>query len=356
MKVEDVMRCNFTSWYKTFEDVTIRSIALPIPPEFLDYLHADTVVLPEGSHQGAYSSATAEDREEDEETVDWSSSADCREATMPDCKGFLAEVDAAIALLGGKVFSKLNWSSPQDASWVSLNNSLQCCHASDVCLLLKSSDFVTRDLTQPFVHCEDGELGSKDVVLKHELVLRQWKDINTSHEFRCFVKHGKLIGICPRNHSKFLKHIVDSSGEIQADIETFFEEVVDGDFIEEGGCYTFDVWRKKKNEVILVDFNPFGPVTDALLFDWEELTASDLSESLVFRCVESESGVQPHSLAHFGVPTDFVDLATGNDPFKLMDLIKLAQIQGQGDASSDDDDDVNDGGTDQTSANSVTDR
>ena len=32
---------------------------------------------------------------------------------MPDCTGFLQEVDAAIAQLGGKVFPKLNWSSPQ---------------------------------------------------------------------------------------------------------------------------------------------------------------------------------------------------------------------------------------------------
>ena len=32
---------------------------------------------------------------------------------MPDCKGFLQEVEAAITELGGKVFPKLNWSSPQ---------------------------------------------------------------------------------------------------------------------------------------------------------------------------------------------------------------------------------------------------
>ena len=45
-----------------------------------------------------------------------------------------------------------------------------------------------------FLHCEDHELGTRDVVVKHELVLRQWTDINTSHEFRCFVRHGRLIG------------------------------------------------------------------------------------------------------------------------------------------------------------------
>ncbi|KAL8576951.1 hypothetical protein ACOMHN_024227 [Nucella lapillus] len=338
MKVEDVMSCSFSAWYETFEDVTIKSIILPIPREFLDYLHADSVVLPEGSHQGAYTSSVPDDSE-DEETVDWGSGQDCEEAKMPDCEGFLQEVNAAIQQLGGKVFAKLNWSSPQDASWVSLNNSLQCCHSSDICLLLKSSNFVAHDLTQPFKYCEDGELTSKDVVVHYNLVLRRWTDINTSHEFRCFVRKGKLIGMCPRNYSKFFQHIVDSRLEIQEDLEEFFEEVVNGDFMTEHASYTFDVWRKKKSEVILIDFNPFGPVTDALLFDWSELRTHSVSDGAVFRCVENENGVQPNRLSQFGVPTDFVDLATGQDPFKLMDLIKLGRHQGQEDSSSEEEED-----------------
>ena len=46
----------------------------------------------------------------------------------------------------------------------------------------------------------------------------------------------------------------------------------------------------------------------------------------MFRCVESESGVQPHAMAQFGVPTDFIDLSTGQDPFKLMDLMRLVGL------------------------------
>ena len=49
-------------------------------------------------------------------------------------------------------------------------------------------------------------------------------------------------GICPRNHSKFFEHIVDTKQEIQADIEEFFEDVIDGDFIEEGGCCEFSLY------------------------------------------------------------------------------------------------------------------
>ena len=33
-----------------------------------------------------------------------------------------------------------------------------------------------------------------------------------------------------------------------------------------------------QDEVVLIDFNPFGPVTDSLLFDWEELTSCDVSQ------------------------------------------------------------------------------
>jgi hypothetical protein len=35
--------------------------------------------------------------------------------------------------------------------------------------------------------------------------------------------------------------------------------------------YTFDVVRLKKDRVRLVDFNPFGEVTDGIFFQWDEL-------------------------------------------------------------------------------------
>lgn len=43
----------------------------------------------------------------------------------------------------------------QDANWIALNSSLQCESLSDIFLLFKSSDFITHDLTQPWVnpHC-----------------------------------------------------------------------------------------------------------------------------------------------------------------------------------------------------------
>lgn len=38
----------------------------------------------------------------------------------------------------------------------------------------------------------------------------------------------------------------------------------------------FDVCRSAKDRIILIDFNPFGQLTSAKLFDWDEL--EELSE------------------------------------------------------------------------------
>ncbi|XP_025108015.1 cell division cycle protein 123 homolog isoform X2 [Pomacea canaliculata] len=262
---------------------------------------------------------------------------------MPDCQGFLHQIDSAIESLGGKVFPKLNWSAPQDARWVSFNNSLMCTHASDVCLLLKSSDFITHDLTQSFLQCEDYEATSAEEHLKPELILRRWTDINTSDEFRCFVHRGNLVAISQRNHSKYFRHIVTSKNEIQTDIQNFFEEVIDGNFAAEESSYVFDIWRTGKGRILLIDFNPCGPVTDPLLFDWQEIEAMDsthIERGLIFRCIETETGIHPNIHTPFGVPQDFIDLAAGEDPFKLKDLLQLGNTE-QDSSSDDDDDDKN---------------
>ena len=61
---------------------------------------------------------------------------------------FDQQIKNAIEDLGGKVFPKLNWSSPRDASWIGLNASLHCFSVQDVYLLLKSSSFISHDLTE----------------------------------------------------------------------------------------------------------------------------------------------------------------------------------------------------------------
>lgn len=103
----------------------------------------------------------------------------------------------------------------------------------------------------------------------------------------------------------------------------------------------------------LIDLNPFGEVTDALLFSWEELTSGDLTQQQVgrracsppfergralhqllrcgvcvqegpaFRYASSEVTVQPSPCLSYRIPRDFVDLSAGEDAYKLIDFLKL---------------------------------
>ena len=43
----------------------------------------------------------------------------------------------------------------------------------------------------------------------------------------------------------------------------------------------------------------------------------------IFRYVRNETGVQPIPFPRSGVPQDFIHLASGEDPYKLVDLLRL---------------------------------
>ena len=77
----------------------------------------------------------------------------------------------------------------------------------DILLLLKSSDFISSDLTQPFLHCETNNDNNNDNTeenndnniidekLNFYLILRKWYDnIVPSMEFRCYVSHNQIVG------------------------------------------------------------------------------------------------------------------------------------------------------------------
>lgn len=168
-------------------------------------------------------------------------------------------ITSTIRELGGKVFPKLNWSAPKDATWISPTNSLECCSASDVYLLLKSSDFITHDLEHPFDDCVEDEppnsLPSLDDPvpellnlnvtpdattsnaaassplpitpndITYHLVLRKYFTINPSVEFRVFVKSRKIIGVTQRdlNHYEFLQSMTEDLLRL---IQAFFAKVL----------------------------------------------------------------------------------------------------------------------------------
>ncbi|KAF5928692.1 hypothetical protein HPG69_008480 [Diceros bicornis minor] len=169
------------------------------------------------------------------------------------------------------------------------------------------------------------------------LVLRKWCELIPGAEFRCFVKENKLIGISQRDYTQYYDHISKQKEEICRCIQDFFRKHIQYKFLDED--FVFDIYRDSRGKVWLIDFNPFGEVTDSLLFTWEELISErnlkgDFREgdaleqdSPAFRCTNSEVTVQPSPYLSYRLPKDFVDLSTGEDAHKLIDFLKLKRNQ-----------------------------
>uniref|UniRef100_A0A8D0VLR1 Translation initiation factor eIF2 assembly protein n=3 Tax=Sus scrofa TaxID=9823 RepID=A0A8D0VLR1_PIG len=336
MKKEHVLHCQFSAWYPLFRSLTIKSVILPLPQNVKDYLLDDGTLVVSGREDPPARSQP--DSDDEAEEIQWSDDENTATLTAPEFPEFTTKVQEAINSLGGSVFPKLNWSAPRDAYWIAMNSSLKCKTLSDIFLLFKSSDFITRDFTQPFIHCTDD---SPDPCMEYELVLRKWCELIPGAEFRCFVKENKLIGISQRDYTQYYDHISKQKEEICRCIQDFFKKHIQYKFLDED--FVFDIYRDSRGKVWLIDFNPFGEVTDALLFTWEELLSGrsvrgDLSEgeapeqdAPTFRCTNSEVTVQPSPYLSYRLPKDFVDLSTGEDAHKLIDFLKLKRNQQEDD-------------------------
>ncbi|KAI7791947.1 cell division cycle protein 123 homolog [Triplophysa rosa] len=333
MKKEQVVNCQFSVWYPLFKKHTIKSLILPIPQNVIDYLLDDgTLVVSCSENDNQHTQINNTDSDEDD--IQWTDDETTTTVTAPEFPEFNIKVQEAINVLRGCVFPKLNWSAPRDANWIALNSSLQCQSLSDIFLLFKSSDFITHDLTKPFLHCSDD---SPDPTINYELVLRKWSELIPGGEFRCFVKENKLIAICQRDYTQHYQHIAKQEANVSSSILEFFRDHIQYKFPDED--FVLDVYRDSTGRVWLIDFNPFGEVTDSLLFTWEELTSGNnltanqtqeetvLQDRPAFRYTTSEVTVQPSPCLSYRIPRDFLDLSTGEDAYKLIDFLKLKKGQ-----------------------------
>ncbi|XP_065807567.1 translation initiation factor eIF2 assembly protein isoform X2 [Labrus bergylta] len=316
MKKEQVVNCQFSVWYPIFKKHSIKSVILPLPQNVIDYLLDDGTLVVSGSDHNT--------QQTDINNTDLNAEEDIQAPEFPE---FTSKVLEAINALGGRVFPKLNWSAPRDANWIALNSSLQCDSLSDIFLLFKSSDFITHDLTQPFVQCSDQD--SPDPVINYELVLRKWSELIPGGEYRCFVKENKLIAISQRDYTQYYPHVLKQEEQICQAVQEFFSQHIQYNFLDED--FVFDVYRDSQGKVWLIDLNPFGEVTDSLLFSWEELMSggeiAQQQDGPAFRCTTSEVTVQPSPCLSYRIPRDFVDLSRGEDAYKLIDFLKLKKSQ-----------------------------
>ena len=234
-----VHACSLPTWYPILRKATIRSIVIPLPSTFIEYLNQDGIQLPDLP-------SNIEIHPNDprrESTTDWSSDEDdaneddgndtdkdtkTEEEIAPTIYCF-PELEIlitnAIEKLGGDVFPKLNWSSPRDASFIA-GGTLKCDNVGSIFLLLKGSDFISHDLNHAFDHCSDKdtlveELNSDEKkkekkqenesqsasMLQPQLVLRRWCNLYPSREFRCIVRNNVLVGISQRHCDRCFKNL-----------------------------------------------------------------------------------------------------------------------------------------------------
>ncbi|CAD5116413.1 DgyrCDS5304 [Dimorphilus gyrociliatus] len=303
---------------------------IQLPKEVYQYLLCDGIVLPKGScgPKTTYDGASIDsDSSWDEEETD-----DKESQNQPHFPDFDNEIRGAIKALGGAVFPKLNWSAPRDACWMMSGNSLKCYHPSDVYLALKSSNFIMRDLTEAYIKCEDYE--NTKPREKFDLILKRYHELNPACEFRCFVKKRKFIAISQRYCDTFYSHIEEEREAIMNDLHSFFENNIKERFEFSD---VFDVYRPQPNKKYVIDFNPFGSVTDSLLFDWNEIEDPEFLDKFTlpkdyikydtcFRFVTGNNSVQPNPIrCSSSIPQDFLDLSAGTDVDKLMDFMKLSK-------------------------------
>ncbi|MBZ3872311.1 Cell division cycle protein 123-like protein [Sciurus carolinensis] len=149
MKKEHVLHCQFSAWYPLFRSLIIKSVIIPLPQNVKDYLLDDGTLVVSGREDPP--TCSQPDSDDETEEIQWSDDENTATLSAPEFPEFATKVQEAINSLGGSVFPKLNWSAPRDAYWIAMNSSLKCKTLSDIFLLFKSSDFITRDFTQPFI-------------------------------------------------------------------------------------------------------------------------------------------------------------------------------------------------------------
>lgn len=386
-----VRMCALPSWYciPALSRRTVRSVVIPVPDKFLEYMHCDGIVLPrvpagikvdsnDPRFEGVSGWSSSSDDEGGDFEDDMKNTTNGTESNGDEedeedavfCFPQLEEkIRAGIEDLGGHVFPKFDWSAPRDAAFLHGGN-MKCETPGEVFLLLKGSDFVAHDLYHAFDGCE--EVGSEKKEAKtanadnttsknnarnnagyrYHIVLRSWCNLYPSQEFRCIVAHGKIIGISQRHCDRCFPALGkdDRMLLVKNKIVEFFYQVLRPNLSMHGfaPCYVFDAYLSRSDKVTLIDIGVFHPGTsDLKLFSWKEIAGmvrssaeaegdqeeGDAHSRVEIRYVRSEAEALPSQLAAHRVPADFV-----GDPESFIenfvDAFRSGKIDSEGAGSS----------------------
>lgn len=121
------------SWYTKYIKYTIKTIFIPIPSSFINYLNSDGIVLPKNSNVQMLNG-----RDELSDDEDLNPIQNSLVSIPPNFDELTSLLDNAIQEYNGKVFIKLHTKAPIDSAWI--NGGTLACHTSgDIYMLLKSS-------------------------------------------------------------------------------------------------------------------------------------------------------------------------------------------------------------------------
>ncbi|KAG8161445.1 hypothetical protein KVR01_008432 [Diaporthe batatas] len=323
---DHILHCSYDYWFPKYRTSCIRSRIIKLPPEFIQYIREDGIILSSDDPSAAAdedddweptSTAFAPPRvDEPEQDSDDDSDDDSAPSRLPPNERFPElhqKIKDTIKELGGEVAPKLNWSSPRDAAWISPHqNTVKCTSPNDIYLLLKSSNFITHDLDHAF----DGTVSpsangssapAPGLGFQPVLVLRSFFTPHQALEFRCFVKQRSLVAISQRdlNHYNFLLRMRPA---VAARAKDLFDSRLRFTFPD--GNFIFDIYipevhslddsdddddddpGKKLGKARLIDINPWAPRTDTLLFGWDELLALHVPNPMLGVAGSGSTGVE----------------------------------------------------------------
>ncbi len=109
--------------------------------------------------------------------------------------------------------------------------------------------------------------------------------------------------------------------ELLERIEKFYLENIHEKFYD--SSYIFDVCLGKQT-VKLMDFNPFGSVTDSLLYSWEEFESAELK--LELRILEKNYGIFSNQYKVYSQPIESIESLQHIQTEELASLINKVNL------------------------------
>ncbi|KAF0971912.1 hypothetical protein FDP41_009608 [Naegleria fowleri] len=101
-----------------------------------------------------------------------------------------------------------------------------------------------------------------------QIIIREWVEIPIQHEFRSFVKNGKLTAISQYFDTCYFPELVLHASEIKEKLIDFFNTHIGSSIPMKD--YICDFAISSDGKVYVVELNPFSSTTDACLFSWSK--------------------------------------------------------------------------------------